>query len=834
MDWSELGKNIFGGVHTAGKVLASAFGAGKLAEQAEQLESPILPDWAKGGAKAKAVVVTAPDYIVFLRKDAPHADTMKDVLQVVVSGGKRIEGTGYRPGEKPGKTFSFGYEVPAQVGIVVKGGAKTILDNVIKILFLGGVEGGEQVIGGYDWRAIFYDPAGELYRTLNPSRDYAPFVPMQSQTGYWGAQRGQAGFAQQRLTASQQQLEALRAIQAARAQSLREQAKFLLNDRGYEVTQGDIMDKDVAQILGEDDFNEDVPGDFIVGDDDLEVAIEDDYTHGIDVIIGATAPTALVSRVGKTTVVPKSVLKSLPQSAGFVKKSTPKGRQFLSLQLNRDAKNTPKRTLAAVRAVAKRAEQLGKKMFVAAKKVGVKPSAKSSVVGAAKRLGSVALQAMAAKVIESGKKLHQTADSYAKTIKAMEAKKKAGMAKAQTVTKIHGLASLNHVIGDTEISGWDEAADKQFVNASLELVGDIDWGPAYGTPEWEAFVAAQNNEGSTAAPSTPVSSNLPGPPDYGAGQPPTLESVVPQPYVDYQPDPTGGAPDTTFYDCPTDGDLPLGAIIFDGSRTPPFRALGSYTAMVGKSTTDYDFAVAPGEGVLPGAAPPKGGPGSGFELHLDGWWLLLQGTQPSVNYSGNRNFDKVANPDSAMVFESKKNNWGPLVGHPSLPEWRGLRFSPSGPNGPRWFWFFDTAPDWAKRLILEARLNDAIVAYKAAVVAGQTDFVNAQIQDQLDAAEAKKLSSEQSKQDAKLAMQQKEQDAQQAAFEQAQANRQMELEAQRQQLETQAAFKWEEAQAQVFAQHPEMFTDGAEADYDEADGAQFEGEVTEDQVDWGE
>ena len=61
--------------------------------------------------------------------------------------------------------------------------------------------------------------------------------------------------------------------------------------------------------------------------------------------------------------------------------------------------------------------------------------------------------------------------------------------------------------------------------------------------------------------------------------------------------------DPGFYDCPTDDDLPLGAIVFDGSHAPPYMGLGNFSVFFG---------------VMPGSPPPKGGPNSGYSLHEDG------------------------------------------------------------------------------------------------------------------------------------------------------------------------------------------------------------------------
>ncbi len=214
--------------------------------------------------------------------------------------------------------------------------------------------------------------------------------------------------------------------------------------------------------------------------------------------------------------------------------------------------------------------------------------------------------------------------------------------------------------------------------------------------------------------------------------------------------------------------------------------------------------------MLPGGPAPKGGPFSGYEIHDDGWWLLLQGTQPSTNYSGGRNYDKTSDPSAAMQAEGAANAWGPLVGAPtapgtSTPSWTaGLRFSASGPNGPRWFWFFDQAPDWAKQPILQKRLNDAIVAYQAAVAAGKTDFVNQQIQDQLDAQDAAKAAKAQAAVDAQVAQQQEVEQQREAEAQARQAEQQAQLDLAAQQQADQFQAQQESAAAAYLQQHPEM------------------------------
>lgn len=395
---------------------------------------------------------------------------------------------------------------------------------------------------------------------------------------------------------------------------------------------------------------------------------------------------------------------------------------------------------------------------------------------------------------------------------------------------------------DDDLLGAAEIVDYQLIGDDwMEIVGEGEL--SMGAAEWSEIVgdARQFNyevlgravvnhvigqdEPPADSTDTTSASGMPGPPDYGAlammglTAPPTIQDAIAIMTDEAERDPFPNGDDQTFWDCPTDDSLPVGAIVFNGSRpmTQDAQARGG----VG----NYSFYF----GQLPGVVP-KGGPGSGYSLHNDGWWLLLTGQQPSRDYSGGRNYDKTGAADSAMDFESQKNGWGPLIGNPY--DWeKGLRFSPSGPSGPRWFWYFDQAPDWAKHAVVQQRLNDLMVQYQAAVTAGQADYVNAQIQDQLDQKAAADESRKSAAQDAELARQQQ-------VFDQQQAQDTARQEAQAQALALQEAgtsAKLEEAQAAYFAAHPEsMFTQMPEGGGEEGGEEPYYGEEEEAPPDWGD
>lgn len=95
VDWGEIGKHAAGGVHTAGKVVLSAFGAGSVASQLENLESKagILPDWAKapadvakaGGAQQQAQQ-QAQQYQIQQQKEK-EAAAKSSTIKWVIGGG---------------------------------------------------------------------------------------------------------------------------------------------------------------------------------------------------------------------------------------------------------------------------------------------------------------------------------------------------------------------------------------------------------------------------------------------------------------------------------------------------------------------------------------------------------------------------------------------------------------------------------------------------------------------------------------------------------------------------------------------------------------------------
>ncbi len=158
-DIVDTGKNVFGGVHTAGKALASAFGYKGAADSLENYETKagMLPDWAKSTkpgspvAASNDLAVTSPDYVVVLRQPAGQKAlkpfVFDDVIVAGVVGGARIDGNGYRLGDGFGSKFSFGIDSPKRLDVAQKNGSKTSYVDVKQVLFCGGGEAKVKIAG---------------------------------------------------------------------------------------------------------------------------------------------------------------------------------------------------------------------------------------------------------------------------------------------------------------------------------------------------------------------------------------------------------------------------------------------------------------------------------------------------------------------------------------------------------------------------------------------------------------------------------------------------------------------------------------------------------------
>lgn len=867
ISWGEVGdfgKAAFPFVHAAGGAVLSAFGAGALVDPIENLErrGGLLPPKVVPG-----VTVTAPDFVLLTYTDNRRPEALIDVAQLAVAGGQRFSGNGYTFGGITTGKFSFGFDAPSKVQVLTSDKRSLAFTGVKQLLVGGGVETGAQTVLGRDpdWRWIFLDPAGELYRSQMDVGRTNVYMPQAAQNVYWRQQRDaarQRSTAQGDLAAARDLHSALRQQQAAQAAAMASYGGSSSPFSGPSPFASSLFDTAPQSAP----TSASTPDSSTKEEKGIMSSILDILGLGKSGTGGGTggAPPP-GNRGGGGGKGPTGPTRTPPPAGkgGIVVQQTAGGRQFTSFKVNRDARFNPKKALETAKIVAARAQDVGKKIADKAVKMQKAPATRvHGVVGrptpvtpakaARAQMSAAQLAKLAAQTIDAGKKLDTHSGKYAKQIVAETNRVRAGEKRAQQATKVAPAATR---VRGVDVLGHDEFdlldAELTAATTDLDLVGaptDPDpLHPGYlidGSPDPAAGGGSAPSGGTTWTPGG-MAATLPGPPDFGAGPPPTPDTTKPQPFIDFLPDPYPNGDDPTFYDCPTDDSLPLGAVVFDGSRPIGHMDLGSYTVFFGQ---------------LPGSGEPKGGRNSGFSIHGDGkWWLELKG--PGGGYNGGHNYDTVSVPNGAMQYESQKNGWGPLMGNPQHYEpasdswqpgnmFKGLRFSPSGPSGPRWFWYWDMAPDWAKQGVLQSFLNDAITTYKAALVAGQTDYANAIAQDKLDANDAAQIAREQAKVDADTVRRQQQADQQQAEFEQKQlqtetgfdnAYQQQILQQNEQRAQYQA--QMEQLQLQYMQQHPELafpaYGGGGE---DEGGGFAPEGgeggeggeDTGEGAVDWGD
>ncbi len=304
-DWKDIGKTTFGVVHTAGKGLASAFGAGSAAQGLESIEARagLLPDWAvsKKGAPSPAapttsVSVSSPDYVVIVRGE--RADVLRSVAKAVVFGGARFEGTGYQPGEEFGRRFSFGYDAPTRVDLVATSGAKSSILDVSRVLFCGGSDLGaslpSSIVGGdledvlgVRWWQVFYHPSGILMDELVNKKDSeTTTIPKTVDWDY------KTTAAYQQALQKYRDAQAKRGVEKGRARSGPASVipvsvpSFTLPTESAVMSSDDLLgDVIVGELLDEEFEDMRMPGEL----EPAEVA-SNTYLYGIDTVIGADHP----------------------------------------------------------------------------------------------------------------------------------------------------------------------------------------------------------------------------------------------------------------------------------------------------------------------------------------------------------------------------------------------------------------------------------------------------------------------------------------------------------------------------------------------------------------
>ena len=488
----------------------------------------------------------------------------------------------------------------------------------------------------------------------------------------------------------------------------------------------------------------------IVGADDDESGFGEPYVD--EIVGGGSAPTNTTNPYLKGTQVLGAIsAMKLPQpgarlpgvpSVGYKAAVSPvTGRQFTTVHIAQPAtgkKPDPKTSIANARTIAKRATSDAAKIkaSVANLSGASKPSVTSSIVSAVKNIlgsdddgwveivGAAAarvgrkpamtvaqIQAAADKLKASAGDLNTQADKHEKLLNAFNAKQTAGIKKIQTITNprasvgikgdtvlgaLHGhrhaVSHANAVLGADYLRALDDA----MIHSHNTIVGQAYPGypttPTYPTGTVSPYGTTDTSPPNPANPgylmdgtvdpnygSTSSTSTLPGPPDYGLGSPPTSAPALVS-GLDYTPDP-GAQGDTNVYSSTGSGvPLPIGAVLYtdDGSHPMGTKSVGSY---------GYFYQGVPG-------AKSRDGAGSGY---------IVRGVKNGVlNWkayvkSANANNDKSLGAAEAadlptMAANSVTNGWGPIIGNPQDPNFKGLRLDV---GGNAFFWYRDTAPAWA-------------------------------------------------------------------------------------------------------------------------------------------
>jgi hypothetical protein len=570
VDWAEVGRNAFGVLHTAGKAVASAFGAGQAAQQLETAESQagLLPPWAGGAAPSSggappamsaappsSAVVYGPDAIILVRKSAPTS-VVQGVWRATVYGGKRLAGTGYRTGSGFTGKYSFGYDKPTGVELVaVKDRSTTMIPDVDRILFCGGREARDVLGDGGEWdlaqarlaAAQARLAASQSFKVPDVTLDI-PQISIPS-----GGNMSDDTMVGNELSETEIVGNVLSETEIV----------------GNELSETEIVGDDVVEDV------EDVLGTVIsFADEAPDEVSENDYLYGNDVL-GATS-VARKPRGAKVVHTPPA--KKVP-----VRTAHPSGKSLHALAVAR-ASRAAARALRAGTAAKARAAQ-----YDPSKHKTVVPLQKTSVKG------EIVLGATAPLTATQQAKVQKHADSLVRTKRAVDAAKvkadralKAGKAAGGVIKKAKPvIAKLTKIVPQkTTVRGdsTDEVIDSVACRgeALLDLVGAIAFEDEIEGSIDPLYSQSGYGQESSAESSTDSSADTQPVPLPVRGQPLSQSDAQ-----------------VAWQHLPEDG------VTYKGDRGWPDQGFGSYNHFYGG--------------------------GDGFEWHPDGWWANRGGNYSRPN-----------------------------------------------------------------------------------------------------------------------------------------------------------------------------------------------------------
>lgn len=755
--------HLFGGIHTAGKLIASIFpGGAALSSAAESLESPILPDWAKSGpkvpagaamqagvqdamaaaqaSKKPAVLVKKPETVAVVKKGSDKPEAVLDVVEAAVVGGKRFEA---------GR--AVGFQDPDRVAFKLKGGKVASFEGLGQILFMGGSESqtrvagevldmdfellGKQLLGQAGWteinggcRVLGATGEYEIHEPADPvevtESDYiygtcvlGAFADLAQRIQRTRATQPRAGFV-------------LRATPTGRVfTSLATTSASPKSARTSIANARDVGRR--AQQLG---------------NRILKAVKRGGATH----VVGALRPKRSAGELA-------SAAQALIAAGKDLEKRASTFQSFVDAKAARDAK---------AKAQAQK--------FVSKTKSAVSP-----------RAGAAAFTRASATAARAPQRVIGDTDEY------------------DIIEGDLPEVTIMDVLGDDE--HWTEILGALHAQLTQDLVGaptDPDpLNPGFlidGSPD-PNYTGEGGDAGTAATDTGQPGYQPPGPPNYGLEAQPT---EVP-PYEGFVPDPfpNQAVDDPNEYDS-TKRSLPAGFVYYDGQKGFSDRMMGSVTYYTGGAKE---------KSVSTGAST------SGFV-----WWGNHFGFVDQSQMGDRvRYAPTVELRDSipAISANSMARGWGPIVGNPADPDWKHARMD-AGTG--RLFWYRDTAPKWATLPDDLERLNKAILDWKTEWTKRKTDYDAWVAYDALQREEAEKMRRDQAKADEETARRQTREQAelehQQAVEEQRYATEEAAQEQEASRLDLDAQRAWLE----YVKTHPEAMVPEGAPDFDMEEGVDWE------------
>lgn len=826
-DWGSFGKDVFGGVHVAGRVVATAFGGAQLADAAEGLENQggLLPSWAKKGGAA----------------DVVHIPEGSALTVAQASKGAKVA----KKGSSAARSVATADAPPSSKS---SSSESDLLASLARFT-TASAQNPDHVVRDPDFVGVVPENAKK--------GDYPPWgtAGVGFVVGVWGGKRFEGNGYKTGDYAKWNGEERSRNIGKNFSFGYDSPSRVdIINNKGKKLTLTDVKqilfaggnEPEARVVAGQEETEmEDLSalGKKILGD--LGEAVE-----GCSEVLGDDVGSMRGAYVlGAAAAGAKVTARGVPRASIMFKQSPLSGRLHTAIAVTKTKRRSDATSIKNAKDVGKRAVDVGQRILK--QLAASQAKAKVHGIGAAPvRRGALSpaqVKRLAEDAIKAGKDVIARADKHTALVDSNKKRIDKGKAASKEKMKPRTGASIR---GYEDDPSWDEiVGEADAARAACEVLGDIDFGthePDFGThtpdfgvlvgdpppipdpfrpglmtdgspdPAYGGSVPADpyGSGGGGSAPAAPTYT-APGPDtNYGLGPAPTLaaaKAAFLEPGTFEQEAP--GGEQTTYYS------LPAGAIPFTFDRSPPFKAICSYN-------TFHKNPQAPG-------GQDSNGVGAGFEWHGDAgsrWWVYWP-DNGSTNNVVPPNAQEAADLD-VMYDAGIAKNWGPLIGNPTMKDWAGLRYLHDGSK--TWFWFRESAPDWASAPELQKLLNQMVLDYNTQLTAAKQNYAAQVAQDALDAKTASDTAKAQAREDAEIARRQQ--------LESTESMHQADLQAQQQasqfaQLDVQQAQLQQQMMQQQLAERQQMmefYRQNPQAMMQPMPEEQGWGGNPEDNVDWGD